>query len=101
MADVQFFSFPGSSSLFSPVQRLLGMTYFDASTWIGQWPFSFADAHTPRSLAAHLARHGIARALVSPLDAVFAPAPQPANRAILVATRGVRGLVPVPVINPA
>jgi uncharacterized protein len=77
------------------------MTYFDANTWTGRWPFSFADAHTPRSLAAHLARHGIRRALVSPLDAVFAPAPQPANLALLAATRGHRGLVPVPVINPA
>ena len=77
------------------------MTYFDASTWIGRWPFSFADAHTPRTLTAHLARHGITRALVSPLDAVFAPAPQPANRALLVSTRGLHALVPVPVINPA
>lgn len=77
------------------------MTYFDANTWTGQWPFSFADALTPRSLAAQLARHGIARALVSPLDAVFAPAPQPANLALLAATRALRGLVPVPVINPA
>lgn len=77
------------------------MTYFDANTWIGRWPFSFADSPTPRSLAAHLVRHGIARALVSPLDAVFAPAPQPANRALLADTRGIRALVPVPVINPA
>jgi hypothetical protein len=94
MADFQFFSFPG---LYVPMT----LTYFDASTWIGRWPFSFADAHSPRSLAAHLARHGISRALVSPFDAVFAPAPQPANRALLTATRGIRGLVPVPVINPA
>jgi len=77
------------------------MNYFDANTWVGRWPFSFSDAHTPRTLAAHLARHGIRRALVSPLDALFAPAPQPANLALLAATRGRRGLVPVPVINPA
>lgn len=77
------------------------MNYFDASTWIGRWPFSFAQAHTPRSLAARLKKHGIDRALVSPLDAVFAPAPQPANRALFVATRAFRALLPVPVINPA
>ncbi|WP_415910958.1 hypothetical protein [Oleiharenicola sp. Vm1] len=77
------------------------MNPFDASAWIGRWPFSFAPAHTPRSLAAHLARHGIGPALVSPLDAVFAPAPQPANRALLAGTRGLRRLLPVPVINPA
>lgn len=77
------------------------MNTFDASTWIGRWPFSFAPAHTPRSLAAHLKRHGITHALVSPLDAAFAPAPQPANRALLTATRPFRTLTPVPVINPA
>jgi hypothetical protein len=76
------------------------MNPFDANTWIGRWPFSFAAAHTPRSLAAHLKRHGIARALVSPLDAVFAPAPQPANLALLAATKRQRALLPVPVINP-
>jgi len=77
------------------------MNYFDANTWTGRWPFSFAEAFTPRTLAAHLARHGIRRALVSPLDAVFAPAPQPANLALLAATRGLRALIPVPVLNPA
>lgn len=77
------------------------MNYFDANTWTGRWPFSFAEAYTPRALATHLARHGIRRALVSPLDAVFAPAPQPANRALLAATRGFRALIPVPVLNPA
>lgn len=77
------------------------MNFFDATTWIGRWPFSFAPAHTPRSLAAHLKRHGISRALVSPLDAVFAPAPQPANRELLASTRTLRALLPVPIINPA
>ncbi len=76
------------------------MNYFDASTWVGRWPFAFLPTHTPRSLAAHLRRHGIRRALVSPLDAVFAPAPGPANRALLRSTASVAGLVPVPVINP-
>lgn len=77
------------------------MNYFDANTWIGRWPFSLSDSHTPRSLAAHLAHHGITRALASPLDAALAPAPQPANRALLDDTRGLRALEPVPVINPA
>jgi predicted TIM-barrel fold metal-dependent hydrolase len=77
------------------------MNFLDASTWIGRWPFSFAPEHSPRSLAAHLKRHGITRALVSPLDAVFAPAPQPANRELLAATRPFRTFLPVPIINPA
>ena len=77
------------------------MNYFDANTWVGRWPFAFLEAHTPRSLAAHLRRHGIRRALVSPLDAVLAPSPGPANRELLHTTRGLNALVPVPVINPA
>lgn len=76
------------------------MNYFDASTWIGKWPFAFVDAHTAKSLVGHLRTHGIRRAVVSPLDAVFAPAPGPANRELLRATQGVAALVPVPVINP-
>ncbi len=77
------------------------MKYFDANTWAGRWPFAFIEEHTPRSLAAHLRAHGIGRALVSPLDAVFAPEPAPANYQLLRTTEGVPGLVPAPVINPA
>lgn len=77
------------------------MNTFDANTWIGRWPFSFCDAHSAKSLRAHLTKHGVARALVSPLDAVFAPEPGPANRALLASTAGVKGLEPVPAINPA
>jgi hypothetical protein len=77
------------------------MTYFDANTWIGRWPFTFAPAFTARTLQTHLARHGIGRALVSPLDAVLQPEPGPANCDLLRATRGHRELEPVPVINPA
>ena len=77
------------------------MNYFDANTWVGRWPFAFIEEHTPRSLAAHLRAHGIRRALVSPLDAVFAPEPGPANYQLLRTTEGVKDLGPVPVINPA
>jgi hypothetical protein len=77
------------------------MNYFDANTWTGRWPFAFVEEHTPRSLAGHLRAHGIGRALVSPLDAVFAPEPGPANYQLLGTTEGVAALVPVPVINPA
>lgn len=77
------------------------MTYFDANTWLGRWPFSFAPGYTARTLRTHLTKHGIERALVSPLDAVLQPEPGPANRELLHSTRDVRGLEPVPVINPA
>ncbi|MDI1320176.1 MAG: hypothetical protein PSW75_08285 [bacterium] len=77
------------------------MKYFDANTWTGRWPFAFLDEHTPRTLTAHLRAHGIGRALVSPLEAVFAPEPDPANYQLLRITEGMKGLVPVQIINPA
>ncbi len=77
------------------------MTYFDANTWIGSWPFSFQRAHTARSLEGALRSHRITRALVSSLACVFAPDPAPGNRALLASTRGFPGLQPVPVVNPS
>jgi predicted TIM-barrel fold metal-dependent hydrolase len=77
------------------------MTLFDANAWIGSWPFSLGATHDARSLAAELRTHGIGEALVSPLAAVLAPEPGPANRVLLHDTRGGRGLIPVPVVNPA
>ncbi|ACB76170.1 amidohydrolase family protein [Opitutus terrae] len=77
------------------------MKYFDANTWIGRWPFSLQPALTARSLAVRLKEHGIGGALVSPVDAVFAPEPTAANRALLRETRTQPMLVPVPVIQPA
>jgi hypothetical protein len=77
------------------------MKLFDANAWIGTWPFSFAATHDARSLAAELQSHGIGDALVSPMAAVLAPEPGPANRVLLHETHGVRGLEPVPIVNPA
>jgi len=76
------------------------MSAFDANTWIGRWPFAFLIEHSPRTLLAHLRDRGIDRAIVSPLDAVFAPEPGPANRTLLRSTRSIPELLPVPVINP-
>lgn len=77
------------------------MKYYDANTWIGRWPFAFLEDHDAQSLAAHLRAQGIGRALVSPIDAVFAPEPGPANHQLLQTTEGIAALLPVPVINPA
>ncbi|MBA4137068.1 MAG: hypothetical protein C0518_07110 [Opitutus sp.] len=76
------------------------MKLFDANAWTGSWPFSLGASHDVRSLAAELKRYAIDDALVSPLGAVFAPEPGPANRVLLHESRGLSGIVPVPVINP-
>ena len=76
------------------------MTLFDANTWLGHWPFAFLPEPAPSAMVAALRREKIGRALVSPLGAVFAPEPGPANAGLLRDTARVRSLVPVPVINP-
>lgn len=74
---------------------------FDAHVHLGSWPFAFLPNYSAPQLAAHLKAHGIGRAAVSPLDAVLAPDPLPANRALLAAVRKTPGLLPLPAVNPA
>lgn len=78
--------------------------YIDVSAWTGTWPYDL-NGHVPLArLAERLAAAGIGEAIVSPLDAVLAPDPMPANRALLAAIeeagdQPVR-FRPAPVINP-
>ncbi|MBL9217512.1 MAG: hypothetical protein JNG82_03425 [Opitutaceae bacterium] len=73
---------------------------FDANCYLGAWPFGLMPELSPSGLLRHLQRSGIARAAVSPLDAVFAPEPMPANRRLFSAVRREHRLVPLPVVNP-
>ena len=73
----------------------------DTNAFLGSWPFLPHPVRTGRELADHLGANGVKLALVSPLGAAFLPEPMPANRALFAAVRGVRALVPIPVINPA
>ena len=76
------------------------MKLLDALAWTGSWPFAPIATHDARSLAVALEADGIDGALVSPLEAVFAVEPGPANRRLLHETRAVPALRPVPVVNP-
>lgn len=71
----------------------------DSNVNLGAWPFNLAPDRPAPALASHLAANGVARALVSPLGAVFQPDPMPANRALFAATKRQPRLVPVPVVN--
>jgi predicted TIM-barrel fold metal-dependent hydrolase len=73
----------------------------DSNAYLGPWPFAPIAVRTAPQLSAHLAAHGIRRALVSHLGAVFLPDPMPANRELFAAVRRTPSLVPVPIINPA
>jgi predicted TIM-barrel fold metal-dependent hydrolase len=72
----------------------------DTNVFWGSWPFSIAPNLSARDLAAHLARRGVRRALVSPLGAVLQPDPMPANRALCAAVRRLPALIAVPILNP-
>lgn len=78
--------------------------YIDVSTWTGTWPFDVNGHVSVARLATRLEAAGIAEALVSPLEAVLAPDPMPANRALLAAIAEAGDLPvdlrPAPVINP-
>ena len=73
----------------------------DTNVFFGSWPFLPHPNRTGRELAAHLAAHGVKTGWVSPLGAAFLPEPMPANRTLFAAVRGMRALIPVPVLNPA
>jgi len=75
--------------------------FIDANAALGPWPFAPLTERTAPQLVAHLKTHGVNRALVSHLGAVFLPEPMPANRALFAAIRRTPALLPVPVINPA
>jgi predicted TIM-barrel fold metal-dependent hydrolase len=77
------------------------MSLFDAGAWLGPWPFQRFAEDGAEKLARKLQAEGIARALVSPADAVFLPDPQDANAAFLRILGAYPFFYPVPVINPA
>jgi hypothetical protein len=75
---------------------------YDASAFVGPWPFSSGIAETPGEVVAGLARAGIAAAALSPAGAVLAPEPMAANRALLAALRRDESglsLLAVPIID--
>lgn len=75
------------------------MKFIDTNCSIGHWPFTRLPSRGPASLAQRLREHGIERALVSPLEALFQPDPDPCNRKLLEACREQPTLVPAPVLN--
>lgn len=76
----------------------------DVSAWTGTWPFDLNGHVSLARLAERMEQAGINEALVSSLDAVLAPDPMAANRALLADCSGVGDRAvrfrPVPVINP-
>jgi predicted TIM-barrel fold metal-dependent hydrolase len=52
---------------------------WDASAFVGDWPFRHLPQRSPEALEVRLAQEGIKRALVSPLSGLFHTDPQPAN----------------------
>lgn len=78
--------------------------FIDVSAWTGTWPFDVNGHVSLARLATRLEAAGIVEAFVSPLDAVLAPDPMPANRALLTAVEEAGDLPvwlrPAPVLNP-
>src|SRR5262249_25988931 len=73
----------------------------DANAWLGHYPFRAVPHHTPDGLLRLMDRHGIDRAVVASLHAVFYRDPQPGNEELArwVAPHRDR-LVPCAVLTP-
>jgi predicted TIM-barrel fold metal-dependent hydrolase len=74
---------------------------FDVNAFWGHWPFSTRPPMALAEMERRLRRAGVAEACVSPLEAVFAPEPMPANERLFAAVRGRSAWHPVPIVNPA
>lgn len=77
------------------------MNFIDTNVSFGQWPFARLPKRTLKQLDTHLAKHEIKQALVSHLETLFVPDPDPANRELIQACKRFPSFTPVPVINLA
>lgn len=73
---------------------------WDASAFVGDWPFRRLPDSAPEALEARLRREGIERAFVSPLAGLFNADPQPANAEWGCRLKDSAFFRFVPVINP-
>ncbi|MDQ3657464.1 MAG: hypothetical protein M3457_20605 [Chloroflexota bacterium] len=80
------------------------MTRFDASAWIGQWPFTASVSTGLTDLVGGLGELGLSGAAVSPLAAVLGPEPMTANRALIEDIYSLPGgfaVRVVPILDPS
>lgn len=73
---------------------------WDASAFVGDWPFRCLSECMPEALEARLRREGFQRAFVSPLAGLFYADPQPANAEWSCRLKESAFFRLVPVINP-
>jgi hypothetical protein len=74
----------------------------DANAWSGTWPFGVTPTQPLLLLVSRLRAAGLRGAVVSPLDAIFAPSPDDANMALrdAIAAQETFDLRFAPVIDP-
>lgn len=73
----------------------------DINVSYGHWPFQALRRRSLAELGTHLRSEGIVQAFVAHLATVFLPDPEPSNLALIEEAANVRGIHPVPVVNPA
>lgn len=73
---------------------------FDATVFLGHWPFRRFRGSTAEQLTWHLRREGVLGALVSSLDSVFRDDLDACNRSLMTAVSRYRHLKPAITINP-
>ncbi len=77
---------------------------YDASTFVGTWPFDAGATTTVGQLTRLLGQQGVRAAAISPLGSILAAEPQAANRSLLRALRRRQDdqitLLGVPILDP-
>ncbi len=80
------------------------MTRFDASAWVGLWPFTASVLTGLTALVSGLKEVGFSGAAVSPVAAVLGPEPMTANLALIEEARNLPGdfeVRVVPILDPS
>ena len=75
------------------------MSFIDTNVNFGHWPFERLPKRTLAQLAQHLEFHNIEQALVSHIETLFIPDPDPCNRELIRSSSRFPSITPVPVIN--
>jgi hypothetical protein len=81
------------------VAQASSLRMVDASAFLGHWPFR-PIASTVASLTQTMRANDIEQAVVSPLEGLFYPDPEPANAALLRRLAGRKRLWAAPILNP-
>ena len=73
----------------------------DINVWYGNWPFQSVKGKSLNRLHEHLDACGIQYALTSHMGAIWDPDVGIHNRSLIEECKNIKGIIPIPIVNPA